>query len=375
VKGAAGSRARRGPVSGVQLVAAGLALTDGGLGVVGRLLVGALGDVCQARGVPLGVFHFGSEEQVPPAAVPIRHFGRRSWRLWGAVTALELRRAARLLVFDHLGPASIQATIPPPLRAPYLVYVHGIEAWGTLSPRRQKALEGAAAAMVNSAYTAHRARLDQLGVAWTVVPPALESRPPSGAVADELLSRAGCGFVVIVGRMSGAERYKGHDLLLEAMPQLRRRIPAARLVVVGEGDDRPRLQRKAAELGVDGAVLFTGWVSEATRAALLRQAAVLALPSRSEGFGLVYLEAMEAGLPCVGLAGTAAAEIIVDGETGFLVDGTPEALAVALERLLGNGATARRMGASGRERLLQRFGVERFRAGVEEAVTAVWGGS
>ncbi len=358
----------------MQLIAAGLALTDGGLGVVGRLLVGALRDASRARGVPLGVFHFGDEEEVPSAAVPIRHFHRRPWRLWSAVTALQLRRAVRLVVFDHLGPAGIQATVPGPWRAPYLVYVHGIEAWGTLSPRRRRVLEGAARVMVNSAYTARLARLDQLGVPWTVVPPALEARPLSGEVDSELMSRVGCGYVLIVGRMAGAERYKGHDLLLEAMSQLRSRLPAARLVVAGEGDDRLRLQRKAAQLGLEGAVFFTGWISEATRAALYRQAAVLALPSRSEGFGLVYLEAMQAALPCVGLAGTAAAETIVDGETGFLIDGTRDALAAVLERLLTNAAAARRMGERGQERLVRTFGLERFRAGVEEAVTAVWEG-
>jgi phosphatidylinositol alpha-1,6-mannosyltransferase len=100
--------------------------------------------------------------------------------------------------------------------------------------------------------------------------------------------------------MSADERYKGHDQILDAWPVVRSRIPDARLVIVGDGDDAPRLRAKAASLGLAASVLFTGFVTEAQLAALYQKASVFAMPSREEGFGLVYLEAMARGVPCIG---------------------------------------------------------------------------
>ena len=94
------------------------------------------------------------------------------------------------------------------------------------------------------------------------------------------------------------------------MPPLLAARPGARLVVAGDGDDRPRLEARAAALGLGGAVLFTGFVSEATLAELYRRAAVFVMPSLGEGFGLVYLEAMRAGKPCVAARGSAAEEVV-----------------------------------------------------------------
>ncbi len=173
-----------------------------------------------------------------------------------------------------------------------------------------------------------------------------------------LFSRLGRGFLLIVGRMDPSERYKGHDQLLEALTAL----PEARLVVAGDGGDRPRLEAKAASLGIGDRVVFTGFLSEATLAELYRRCAAFVMPSLGEGFGLVYLEAMRAGKPVLAARGSAAEEIVVEGQTGLLAD--PEdrpALRAALARLLGEPGTARRMGEAGYERWRKEFGIERFR--------------
>jgi phosphatidylinositol alpha-1,6-mannosyltransferase len=166
----------------------------------------------------------------------------------------------------------------------------------------------------------------------------------------------------MVGRMSAAERYKGHDQLLAAMPSLLARRPAARLVVAGEGDDRQRLAARSAALGLGERVTFTGFISEATLRELYRRSAALVLPSRGEGFGLVYLEAMREGRPCVAARDSAAEEIVVHFETGLLVDpDDPEALAGALARLLGEPEWARRLGEAGRRRFERDFSPALFR--------------
>lgn len=363
-------RARRGLV----LVSAGLGLDGGGRAAAGRLLAGAVADFARREGLGLEVLTLG-EDGAPGLTVPTRRFGRRHAALAGRAWAGQLLAGSPrpAHVFDLLGVARPQAWLPAGWRAPYLVMLYGIEVWRPLSGDRARALAGATARLAISRHTLERARRFHPGLEAAVLPLALEERSPAGEVDRELLARAGEGFLLIVGRMAAGERYKGHDEVLEAMPRL---ASEARLIVAGDGDDRPRLEAKAAALGLAGSVLFTGFVSEATLAELYRRSAALVLPSRGEGFGLVYLEAMRAGKPCLATRGSAAEEVVEDGVTALLVDPEDgEELAAALSRLLGEPGLAGKLGEAGRRRWLRDFSAERFRERLRphlERLTAVY---
>jgi phosphatidylinositol alpha-1,6-mannosyltransferase len=161
--------------------------------------------------------------------------------------------------------------------------------------------------------------------------------------------------------MLGSERYKGHDQLIDAWPQVVARVPDAQLVFAGSGDDLPRLRQRATESPASASIAFTGFVARPALAALYDRAAVFALPSRGEGFGLVYLEAMAHRLACVGSIHDAAPEVIVDGVTGQLVnqDNVPE-MADTLATLLLDESRRRTMGEAGYERVAREFTFDRF---------------
>jgi len=349
-------------------VSAGLDLDGGGRALAGRLLESACEEYASARGLRVSVLALGSGG----GPEGTRYFGRDQRRLAVAVWRRQLadRTGSRrpVFVFDLLGPARVQAWLPARLRAPYLIPMYGIEVWRPLSWERRRALDRATVRFAISRHTVERALPFAPGLAGPpatpVVPLALEERQAEGAVDAGLLRRLGVGYLLIVGRMASGERYKGHEQILEAMLEL----PEARLVVVGEGDDRPRIAARAADLGLARRVTFTGFVSEATLLELYRRAAVFVMPSLGEGFGLVYLEAMRAGKPCVAARGSAAEEVVVHGETGLLVgsDGTAGGgeLTAALRTLLDSPETARRMGEAGRRRWREDFGADRFRARV-----------
>ena len=175
--------------------------------------------------------------------------------------------------------------------------------------------------------------------------------------------------VLIVGRMAAQERYKGHDELIAIWRDVLAAVPHARLVIAGDGDDRARLETLAREQGLGDRVVFTGFISRDALDALYRQAALFAMPSRGEGFGLVYLEAMAHGLACVGSTHDAAGEIVIDGETGVLVGDDPGALARAIVDLLRDPETRRRFGAAGRRQVEARFTFDHFRGRLAAAVT------
>ena len=281
----------------------------------------------------------------------------------------QMARRSAWTLYSHLALARAQTFLPERLRRPYAVFLHGIEAWCELSPDQARILEDAAVLLVNSRYTADRIRgANPWMPPLTVCPLAIESVPEmrrdrSGS------SSWGPEAVLVVGRMASAERYKGHDELLEAWPMVVRARPAATLVFVGEGDDRRRLEAKAAKLGVGGSVVMTGFLTDDQRNRAYLDAAVFAMPSRNEGFGLVYLEAMVRGLPCIGSRFDAAREVIDDGVTGVLVDQDDHAdLAARIVGLLADEPLRVAMGQRGRERALGHFGYARFRTRVQAAL-------
>jgi phosphatidylinositol alpha-1,6-mannosyltransferase len=280
--------------------------------------------------------------------------------------ALALQHAAAsdaettvIVVHLHLAPAALAFAARGATLATCLC---GIEAWAPLNWAQRALLLRSTPLFAISAHTAERfaaanPRLAHLDIA--VCHPGIESLPR--ALSTEP-SRNAPPVALIVGRMAADERYKGHDLLLDVWADVTARVPDARLEVVGDGDDRTRLEQKAAALGLSSCVDFLGRVDEKHLRACYARCSVLAMPSRDEGFGLVFVEAMRAGRACIAAPG-AAAEVIDAGRSGFIVDpARPSELVRALVRLLGDRRCADAMGAAARDRFVARFTEEQFRA-------------
>lgn len=294
-----------------------------------------------------------------------------------ALLATQLGDRPSWILFDHLGIARPQVLVPAPLRSPYAIFLHSLEVWRPLPPHRKRALLNAEFLIANSHYTADRARATHPDLpAIHVCHLALDEQAPpdAGEVDRELLGRIGDRSVLLVGRMVSAERHKGHDELLEVWSEVVARMPPAQLVIAGQGDDLPRYQKKARDLGIDRSVVFAGRVTEATLHALYQRVAAFAMPSRAEGFGLVYLEAMSHRLPVLASTADAATEIVVDGETGFLIDpNNRPALVDRLVRLLENASLRERLGNAGYARWQAQFSYNRFQTRLEEILRPLRG--
>ncbi len=154
-------------------------------------------------------------------------------------------------------------------------------------------------------------------------------------------------IVAFAGRLVSK---KGVDVLLRAMARVRRHLPESRLLIAGDGPERPRLEALARELAIGDVVDFLGHVDRAALEPALAPAWVQAVPSRwEEPFGLVVAEAMMRGTAVVASRGGGVTEQIVEGETGYLVPaGDSEALAYTLEGVLRDRSHAEALGAAGR---------------------------
>lgn len=193
--------------------------------------------------------------------------------------------------------------------------------------------------------------------------------PPPRAERERAQVRAELGvdegqhLIVSAGRLHAQ---KGFDLLLEAMAELHRHRPQARLAIVGEGPAEAGLRRQVATLGLDDLVVLAGPRAHALDE--LAAADVVVLASRWEGWPLVVAEAVALGTPVVATAVGGVPDVVVDGLTGRLVPpGVPAALARAIEATLADPLTARRRADAARRRLEQRYPPEGLIAAVEAA--------
>jgi glycosyltransferase involved in cell wall biosynthesis len=149
------------------------------------------------------------------------------------------------------------------------------------------------------------------------------------------------------------ERKKVH-VLIEAFAAFRAEAREARLVVIGDGAERPRLEKLAAQHGVGDAVQFTGHLTHREVVTRIAESHVFVLPSIRESLGTVYFEAMSQGVPVVGTVGEGIADFIADGEHGFLVPpNDPEPLVRLMRALHGSPELSRRIAEAGRGRFEQ----------------------
>ncbi|HXH93354.1 MAG TPA: glycosyltransferase [Thermoanaerobaculia bacterium] len=222
-----------------------------------------------------------------------------------------------------------------------MLMIYGIEAWKPLREMLSNRLARRCSAVVSisditldrflgwSGYEGNSHLLpNAIRAAWYGIRPRNE-----GLAARYRLE--GKRVLMTLGRVVAAERYKGFDEVLEIMPALDAGIS---YVVAGGGNDVPRLKRKAARLGVEKRVIFTGLVPEHEKADLYNLADVYVMPSRGEGFGFVLLEAMACGVPVIASRLDGGREAVRQGELGQLVDPTsPAEIRVAITDALASG--------------------------------------
>ena len=241
---------------------------------------------------------------------------------------------------------------------------HGHEVGWSMVPGARQALgrigRGSDAVTVISHYTRRRlAAAFGATAALELLPAGIDADVfrPDPADRARLRARYGLGAAPVITCVSRLVPRKGQDRLIRVLPAVRRRIPGARLLLVGSGPAGPQLRRLAAAVGVADAVTFTGAVPATQLPAHHAVGDVFALPCRTrgggldvEGLGIAVLEASASGLPVVVGDSGGASETVLPGRTGHVVGGrAPAALTAALVDLLSDPDRAVAMGAAGRE--------------------------
>lgn len=344
---------------------------------MGRHMVLAQKRLAAACGLPLRILSFNDPaglQRLTVAGEEIEFEGFNKDRRRFTRQAVSAARNASLVYINHvnLSPIGLLMKLRRPT-LPYVVHVHGIEVWRPLPLVRQLCLKQSAMVTSTSHYTAQLMGEQQQFVPKrvevlypTLDPDLLEAKetllPPDQIPAQmHPLLQAHIPFLFTVSRLDTTERYKGIDTAIIAFSQIRDRFPEAHYVIVGSGDDLPRLQAIAVEHGVKDRVLFLGRQPDEILHLLYRHCAAFVLPSAKEGLGIVFLEAMAASKPCIGGNTGGTPEVVREGENGFLVSyDDPEDQARAMAEMLGDKALCTRLGQAGHRILMEELTYDHF---------------
>jgi phosphatidyl-myo-inositol dimannoside synthase len=246
-----------------------------------------------------------------------------------------LRLAAQLFIYlitkrpqhlycGHINLAPLVGSLCQPLGIPYTVLTYGKEVWEPLDQSKQTALQNA-----DRLWTISRYSRDQMCAANAIDPDkvdflycavdgqAFQPAPPAAKWVEKY-SLQNAKVIMTVARLWSGDPYKGVDVTIRALPQIAQLFPTVKYLVVGRGDDQPRLAQLAQDLGVGDRVVFAGFVANEDLCDHYNLADIYVMPSQ-EGFGIVYLEAMACGKPVLSGDSDGSADPLQDGKLGWQV--------------------------------------------------------
>ena len=247
-----------------------------------------------------------------------------------------------LIIASHLNFSVAARHLKLSARVPYWVAAHGVEAWGITRPSLKRSLRHAERILAVSNYTRDRLLTEQqLDPAQVVILPNTvdAERFTPAPKPPRLLERFNLSpqqpVILTVSRLVSSAQYKGYEKVIRALPAIRQAIPDVRYILVGKGDDRERIEQLIDHLGVRDCTTLAGFVADEELADYYNLCDVFAMPSKREGFGIVFLEAMCCGKPTLAGNKDGSVDALLNGELGALVDPDDvEAVAATLVAIL-----------------------------------------
>ena len=304
----------------------------GGIAQYNRDFLGTLADARAVSSITILPRHAPDLPLVPKRIEQaIARPGRIAYLV--AAVRISLFRHIDIVFCGHLFMAPLAALIARLKGAKLIIQTHGIEAWPRPSRLQRAALEAADLVLCVSRHT--RAAV----LSWAAIAPERvlvvsntvreAFTPGDGSTQRAALGLEGKRVLLTVGRMDSRECYKGHDRVIAAIPDLVAKGHDICYLIVGEGDDRSRLEALARDAGVRERVRFLGAIELQSLVETYRMADLFVMPSTGEGFGVAFLEAMASGTPALGLNLGGGRDALADGQLGTAVPETEFAATTA----------------------------------------------
>lgn len=354
----------------------------GGIQSFSRSLTRAIGDSFPSADISVLV---KNDTSVPPPdtvdGAVFRAVGHWSPRLRTAAFASALFRATQrdrpqLIVTTHVNFTPVARVVQRWFDVPYLAIGHGVEVWRIQSSRIRQALRSANGLVAVSEFTRQRMAAALNVPAGTIAvlpntfdPEKFQPQPKPRFLLKRYGLRPNQPVILTIARLASEERYKGYDQVLRALPEVKRAIPNLRYILGGRGPDRPRVVALIKQLELEETVILTGYVPDHELCAHYNLCDVFAMPSKGEGFGIVFLEALACAKPVIAGNKDGSVDALLYGKFGLLIDpdDVKEIEATLIQLLQGTHPNpVLRDPPEFRRRVIEAYGYERFKKRLSE---------
>jgi glycosyltransferase involved in cell wall biosynthesis len=359
----------------------------GGIQTFSRFIVRGLRDVFPES--EIAVFSKNDTSYPDPASDPANSFTPMGWWspklrtpefAWGLFRSAASERPD-IVVTTHVNFAPVAHWLQKLFHIPYAAVGHGVEVWEIANKRVRAALRAADRLLAVSDFTrlrmASTLALDVNRIALlpnTFDPEQFYPGPKPHYLLKRYRLSENQPVILTIARLAGAERYKGYDQLLRALPLVREQFPNVRYVLGGRGADRPRIEALIRDLGVSANVTLAGYVADHELRSHYNLCDAFAMPSKGEGFGIVFLEALACGKPVLAGNKDGSVDAVLNGALGVLVDPdnvteTANALIAILARKHSNRMISDADAL--RSRAIEAYGYQEFRERLGEVLKAI----
>jgi len=346
----------------------------GGIEAFNRALIGALDQLAPRHNWKVQVLSLLDREELPGAdryvqSRSIEALGFSGSRVQFAFAAIRASWSADIVIIGHVNLAPLALVLNSSFKC---LIAHGIEVWRRLPWLRRVGISRINRILSVSAYTQREMmrRNDLAEDRFCVFPNTLDPLAASrhAKLDRSVLSLPQGHMLLSVARLASSENYKNIRSVIESLPTVLAYVPDTFYVIVGDGSLRKTFEELARGMGLADKVFLLGAISDELLPSYYESCDLFVLPSVKEGFGIVFLEAMYHGKPCIGARAGGVPEVIRDGATGVLVSASELAteLPEAILRLLREPALRRSLGANGRADVKDNFSFVRFRDRLEE---------
>ena len=266
----------------------------------------------------------------------------RSWFYGFQILLFSFIQKPNLIISTHLHFSPIAYYLKIYFGISYWVVAHGLEAWDIHRSSVVNALKNADCILAVSSYTRDRLLVEQQipHEKICIFPNTFDSTqfaiaPKPSYLLDRYRLQSNQLTLLTVARLADSKRFKGYDQVLKALPSIRQILPTIHYLIIGKGPDRPRIKQLIDQLDLQDCVTLAGFVPDNELGDHYNLCDVFAMPSKREGFGIVYLEALACGKPALGGNQDGAVDALCGGKLGALVDPDDlEAIAQTLIQML-----------------------------------------
>lgn len=288
-----------------------------------------------------------------------------------------LKSRPDLVICGHVNISPLGHLIKKLFGIDYMVITHGSDVWDIKSMFKMAALKKAMLILCVSNFTKKRLvdQIPEIEDRICILPNTVDGGEFYPKEKDaKLVNKYGLNgrlVLLTVTRLSSRDKCKGYDKVLASLPRILKKVPNAKYLIVGSGDDTPRIKKTIRDMGLEDQVLLTGYVPQKKLVDHYNLCDVFVMPSTKEGFGIVYLEALACGKPVIAGNEDGSVDALLNGELGVLVDtDNINEIADEIIKVLKKEVPERLLNAEYlRKRVLEVYGLDKFKERVKEVIT------